>query len=1075
MRRLIATRKPITVRIFLVSILIALITGLALLYLSAKQLKNELYNEKKADLQTTMISLQETLQYLAKKKDQQQIQRTIALMGADLDVNQVFLLDNDGVVISATRIDAIEKNVADLMAEEALSKIQLHVKRMKKSLRNSLWLSADNTSLYGLAPIKLGFLSSESVRSDNIGSLLIHYNLAWVEKKNSDLSKSVLLPMLLVLLFTGIFIAIYFNSTISRRIKALNNTALAFASGDYHERVQVIGNDEIADLGDVFNLMAHKVQTLLSRTQESEQRLKEAQRIAKVGSWHLNLESNQVTWSEELYRMYGYDPQLPAPQYTDHATLFTSSSWELLNSSLKDLKENGSACELELETVNSNGSNGWIWVKAERLSNKCGEIAGLQAVVMDITERKDADKKQKLSAQIFDNSLESIIITNASKEIIDVNPAFTDITGFLREEVIGKNPKILSSGRQTPEFYQSMWQEIREHGYWQGELWNRHRNGELYAEFLTIIVLNNELGEITNYVGFSNDITSNKKQQEQLNLMAYYDTLTGLPNRSLFADRFSQAIAHSKRIDHRLAVCFLDLDNFKQVNDNYGHGVGDQLLVDVAERLKATIREEDTVSRQGGDEFALLLNDIESLSQCEASLDRIISALSEPYVIDGIVHEVTTSIGVTLYPDDHADIDTLIRHADNSMYQAKLSGRNRYHFFDSKHDEQLIQKHQKLSEIEHALKNNQLNLYYQPKVNMVTGEVYGAEALMRWIHPEKGVIPPLDFLPLLDGTDLELQMGDWVIDQALEQLDHWLAKGIKLEVSVNIASHHLQSDAFLENLEDALAGHPEVEPCYLQLEILESSTLSDLNKISHIIEHCQSGLGVTIALDDFGTGYSSLTHLRNLSANTIKIDQSFVRDMLDDPNDYSIINGVIGLTESFGCEVIAEGVEETEQGLMLLVIGCNKAQGYGIAKPMPANELEQWLKIYTPNKKWLECANTPRTTKENRLLLFRLISERWLAFFVENIQSEPNVVKEWPNMRGQQDPSGQWLKRERNGVLFTEEEIAYLENIHEDILTIAELILDKYQEGQLETARVALPKLQAASKLLGLANMNRLV
>jgi diguanylate cyclase (GGDEF)-like protein/PAS domain S-box-containing protein len=681
---------------------------------------------------------------------------------------------------------------------------------------------------------------------------------------------------------------------------------------------------------------------------------------------------------------------------------------------------------------------------------------------MDITERKRAEEKLKLSARIFDSSLESIIITNADKEIIDVNPAFSATTGYSRKDITGKHPEILNAGRQSPKFYETMWQEVDEHGYWRGELWNRTKAGELYAESLTISVLKNEQDEVANYVGISTDITSSKQQQEKLNLMAYYDALTGLPNRTLFADRFSQAIAHNKRTGHQLAVCFLDLDNFKPVNDNYGHAIGDRLLIEVAKRIVASIREEDTVSRQGGDEFTLLLNDITSYGQCQNSLDRILLAFSQPYLIDDTPHNITTSIGVTLYPDDNEDIDTLIRHADNAMYQAKLSGRNRYHFFDSKQDERLIQKHHKLGEIKQALNNNELKLYYQPKVNMVTGDVYGAEALMRWIHPEKGIIAPLDFLPLLDGTDLELRIGDWVINQALLQLDSWRLQGLELEVSVNIASHHLQSHAFLDDLAAALARYPGVDPNCLQLEILESSALGDLNIISTIIKTCQDALGVNIALDDFGTGYSSLTHLRNLTANILKIDQSFIRDMLDDPGDYNIITSVIGLAESFDREVIAEGVETTAHGIMLLIMGCKEAQGYGIAKPMPANEFPQWLRDYIPNREWQEHGNKIHSIQEERLLLFRLISGHWLAAFFDNIHSAPQDIRNWPIMKGQQDPCGHWIKRERKGTLFTSESLDLLDEAHENFHIVAESIWHQYQQGHVDAAREALPELQTA-------------
>jgi len=678
-------------------------------------------------------------------------------------------------------------------------------------------------------------------------------------------------------------------------------------------------------------------------------------------------------------------------------------------------------------------------------------------------ERIESDKKMQLSAKVFNDAHEAIIITDTTGSIIEINPTFCEITGYERTEVLGKNPSILSSGKQSREFYQEMWQSITEQGHWRGEVWNRKKNGEVYAELLTISSIQDEhTHNTTHYVGLFSDITKSKEQQSTLELMAHYDVLTQLPNRVLFADRFSLAIAHSTRSATLLAVCFLDLDNFKPINDNHGHNVGDQLLVEVAQRIVASIRGVDTVSRQGGDEFTLLLNDIESYEQCEHTVKRILYALAQPFLIGDYVHNITASIGVTLYPDDNEDIDTLIRHADNAMYQAKQSGKHRYHFFDRKQDQQLIQKHHRLAEIEQALVNNEMTLYYQPKVNMATGKVFGAEALIRWNHPEKGLIPPLDFLPLIDGTDLELQVGNWVINHALQQMNNWLAQGIKLEVSINIASDHLQSKSFFTQLKQALSKYPAVNPKQLQLEILESSALSDLQMISRIIKTCQESLGVTIALDDFGTGYSSLTHLRSLTANTIKIDQSFVRDMLDDPSDYMIIDGVIRLADSFGREVIAEGVETTRHGLMLLIMGCKEAQGYDISRPMPADDLPAWLLDYKPNEEWLAYGSTRRTAKENKIKLLRLITEHWITFFVSNIQSAPKDINHWPIMGAEQDHCGQWIKRAEKEQLFEPEGLDLLGKTHDEFHAIAQAIQSQYQEGNVDVSRKGLASLQSA-------------
>ena len=597
----------------------------------------------------------------------------------------------------------------------------------------------------------------------------------------------------------------------------------------------------------------------------------------------------------------------------------------------------------EIRFLHKNDDYRWIDFYSSATLDVNNNIIGLSGTLSDISERKKSEEQLRLSSRVFHETHEGITITDAEGIIVNVNPAFCDITGYNLEEVIGKSHSLLKSGKQPPEFYVEMWKVLNAKKVWQGEVWNRNKSGEIYAELLTISSILDGEGNIQNFVGMFTDITRNKLQQEKLVQMAHFDVLTKLPNRILLSDRYTQSVAQSKRNKNLLAVCFLDLDNFKPVNDTYGHNVGDQLLIEVANRITASIRDEDTVSRQGGDEFVLLLADIQSVTHCEQVLQRIISPLTQAYLINGHSINISASIGVSFYPSDNADLDTLMRHADQAMYQAKLEGRNRYCFFSIKQNQLSIEKHTHLQEIQQAFSKNEFCLYYQPKVNMATGKVYGAEALIRWLHPDKGVIAPLKFLPIIEGTKLEILIGNWVINEALKQLNFWQEQGIKLEISVNISSFHLQGSTFITDINDSLALYPNVDPKSLQLEILESSSLGDLDTVSNIINSCINKFGVTIALDDFGTGYSSLTHLRSLHADTIKIDQSFVRDMLDDPNDYAIIDGVIRLADSFSRDIIAEGVETRQHGLMLLIMGCKKAQGYGIAKPMPADEIPDWL------------------------------------------------------------------------------------------------------------------------------------
>jgi len=736
------------------------------------------------------------------------------------------------------------------------------------------------------------------------------------------------------------------------------------------------------------------------------------------------------------------------------------------------LTDMGVESYLGLPLINSEGKTiGIINISDNKpIENKTQTILLLKSLatrtVIEL-ELQESEKKLKLSARVFSDTNEGIYITDSKGIIIDANPAFAEITGFSYEEIIGENPRILSSGQQEPQFYTEMWEAINKQGHWQGEIWNRKKSGEIYAELLTISSIKDEKGDVMNYVGISSDITRTKEQQKELELMAHYDVLTKLPNRALFYDRFLQAVAHSKRTGTLLAVCFLDLDNFKPVNDTYGHNVGDQLLIKVAERIKSNIREEDTVSRQGGDEFTLLLGGLDSFPPCEKMVARMLGELAKPYQIDDQIIDISASLGVTLYPQDSDDIDMLIRHADQAMYQAKLAGKNRYHVYNPNLDQQASLKHRRLDEIEHALTNGDLRLYYQPKVNMKTGEVYGVEALIRWLHPEKGMILPLDFLPIIEENPLEIQLGKWVIEQALGQLASWKKAGISLEVSINIASYHLQSDTFISQLKAALSKQPTVSASSLQLEILESSALGDTQVINSIIKSCQEVLEVKFALDDFGTGYSSLTHLRNLPAETIKIDQTFVRGMLDDPDDCAIVDSIIGLADSFEREVIAEGVETTEHGLMLLLMGCDHAQGYGIAKPMPAEDIPEWLISYSMNNAWVTCGNSEPSQKERRLQQLTLAITQWKKHFEAAIQADPDQLHSWPIMDPAKCPCGNWIKRESHEKLFNAQWLLDLEAAHDRAHTSMIKLKTLHQDGQVNSAISGLQEIRASLESVG--------
>jgi diguanylate cyclase (GGDEF)-like protein/PAS domain S-box-containing protein len=573
------------------------------------------------------------------------------------------------------------------------------------------------------------------------------------------------------------------------------------------------------------------------------------------------------------------------------------------------------------------------------------------AFLRDITERKQNEKKLELAASVFTHAREGILITDATGTIVDVNDTFTRITGYLREEALGQNPRILSSGRQPPEFYAAMWSSLAENGHWSGEIWNRRKNGEVYAEMQTVSAVRDASGAAQHYVSLFSDITAQKEQQQQLEHIAHFDALTNLPNRVLLDDRLHQAMLQSRRRGKSLAVAYLDLDGFKQVNDMHGHGIGDEVLVLLSQHIKEALREGDTLARIGGDEFVVVLVDLEDQADCKPVLARLLRAASQPVSVGDVVLNVSASIGVTLYPQDGTDADLLLRYADQAMYIAKDSGKNRCHFFDAASASAVQTRRENLQNIVHAMEQHEFVLYYQPKVNMKTGAVVGAEALIRWQHPVRGLLAPAAFLPIIEDHPLSVELGEWVIATAIAQMSAWLGENMDLSVSVNIAARQLQQTDFAARLGEMLAAHPDVKPHCLQLEVLETSALEDVGRVGAVMQACKA-IGVDFALDDFGTGYSSLTYLKRLPAETLKIDQSFLRDMLTDPDDLAIVQGIISLASVFRRSVIAEGVETRAHGALLLELGCELAQGYGIARPMPAADMPGWVKNWRTKPVW---------------------------------------------------------------------------------------------------------------------------
>jgi len=671
-----------------------------------------------------------------------------------------------------------------------------------------------------------------------------------------------------------------------------------------------------------------------------------------------------------------------------------------------------------------------------------GSVGGIVLFFEDITQRKETEERLRLAANVFTGVREGIVITDHTGTILDVNDAFSRITGYAREEVLGQNPRLLKSNLQSRRFYEGIWESLYREGHWTGELWNRTKSGDIYAEMLTINAIRNAGGEVEQYVGLFSDITEIKEHKQELERVAHYDALTGLPNRALFADRLRQAMAHAHRNKNLLAVVSFDLDGFKSINDRYGHSAGDALLTALAFRMKRALREGDTLARLGGDEFAAVILDLDGNKACLPTLNRLLAATSEEAQIGETMLRVSASAGVALYPQvEDIDADVLLRQAGQAMYQAKLAGRNCFTMFDPSQDSIVRDRHENIEHIRQALAARQFVLYYQPKVNMRTGKVVGAEALIRWQHPGRGLLPPGMFLPVIEDHPLAVELGGWVMETALTQMESWLAEGFHLPVSVNVSAIELQQSDFADRLRIRLRAHPQVKPSDLELEVVETSAMQDVVRTSQVLAACRE-IGVSIGLDDFGTGYSSLTYLKRLPANVLKIDQSFVRDMLEEPENLTILEGVLGLAAAFNRQVIAEGVETAEHGLMLLQMGCDLAQGYGIAGSMPAHEFRSWAAAWRPDPRWCE---VPVLRAENAPVLYATVEHRaWLGALEAYMQGKRAVP---PPLDASQCRVGAWLSGQKQSARGTNSAIQAIETLHGQIHDLAAEILASQTDG----------------------------
>ena len=763
----------------------------------------------------------------------------------------------------------------------------------------------------------------------------------------------ILIIIMIATMLVALGLVIFSGRLIIDPIVALTDTARSIKKGDFSARATVSEQFETGELAIAFNAMTNRLQrTLLELENEVTERKAQQQVLAKSERYNRML-FEETPLGLALSRMDGslMDINQAYAGIIGRTIAETRSLryWDITpekyrsreEEQLEILQATGRYGPYEKEYIHKEGH--LVPVVLTGLLIEQDEEPFIWSVVEDITIRKKTEQKLQLAGKAMESSLEGIVITDADEKIAEINSAYCTISGYSRDEIIGRTPRHMQSGYHTPEFYREMWESINNEGEWQGEIWDRRKDGEVFAKWLSISSLKDSDQKITHYVGVFSDITLIKQTEEELRQLAHYDPLTGLANRTLFTTLLEKAIVSAVRQQDVFAVIFLDLDRFKQVNDTLGHQAGDELLILVARRLEQCVRNADTVARLGGDEFTLILNEYSGEFNPEIICQRVLESLEQPIVIEEQPVFISASLGIAVYPRDGMTIQELTKNADTAMYQAKEKGKNRYQFYDESMNARAMERLETENKLRRAIEKGHLFLYYQPKLDIQQGRVSGCEALIRWIDPEEGIIPPDLFIPVAEETDLIRIIGRFVTREACRQARIWSDTTPELlPVSINLSANEFSDVNLLAEIESVLE-ETGLDPGHLEIELTETTVMDRSDEKNMAILNQIQALGVKLSIDDFGTGYSSLSYLKNLPFNAIKIDRSFIRDITRDRSGEAIIRAILSMAHNLNLEVIAEGVETREQLEFLRALKGEKIQGYFYSKPLPPLEVEKKL------------------------------------------------------------------------------------------------------------------------------------
>jgi diguanylate cyclase (GGDEF)-like protein/PAS domain S-box-containing protein len=780
------------------------------------------------------------------------------------------------------------------------------------------------------------------------GLISIKLPAAAVEERVMRVWRQQLVQHLLLMLAAFASVAVLTQVFIINKLKRIRRAADRLAAGEADVRIALPGQDELASLGNAFDGMAVAIAGREKELQEREDLVRLLLESTAEAIYGVDSKGRCIFANPACARLLGYarSDELLGRQIHElaHHSHADGSVYDEAECPIYHAFREGRPVYVDSEVFwRPDGSSFPVeyWSYPMR---QAGQVVGVVVTFFDLSERLRGEAKSRLAATVFESTHEGVMIADADGRILAVNQAFTRVTGYEEEEAVGQASNLLQSGRHGPDFYAAMWRTLDEAGHWQGEIWNRRKTGEVYPELLSISAVHDQHGAVCNFVGVFTDISQIKESEAKLAHLAHYDPLTELPNRLLLSSRLHHAIEQAQRQDERVAILFLDLDRFKNVNDSLGHQAGDELLQAVTKRLVHRLRVEDTLARLGGDEFVVLLERLQEPRDAALVARSMLDALAEPFILSR-GHEVYigASIGISLFPDDGMDVAQLIQHADVAMYQSKDQGRNAYGFYTQALTENANQRLEMETKLRRALERNEFVLHYQPQVSLTDGRLIGAEVLVRWQRSGEGLIPPNQFIPLAEETGLIVPLGEWVLREACAQWARWLKEGhAPITLAVNISPRQFRHQD-LVRVVDRVLTETGMPASALELELTEGALMHQGVEAENTLRELKR-LGVALAIDDFGTGYSSLAYLKRFPIDRLKIDQSFVRDISVDANGNELVSTIIAMARNLNLQVLAEGVETAEQLAFLMDKECDAYQGYLFSRPVPVEEFEALLR-----------------------------------------------------------------------------------------------------------------------------------